>query len=92
MDKEKTHFDLMEEVGQINIFEIIKDDHHNLKIGDKVKCNITKENDWEGYNYLQYYAPFVLKELGEVVSIIGEVVNVRYKTTVMMFNVKELDF
>ena len=89
---EKTHFEYMEEVGQVNIFELLQEEKSPLNIGDKVKCNITEESDWEGHNYLKYYAPFALTDVGEVVNISGDVAIIRYKTTEVMFNIKELDY
>lgn len=67
-----THFELMEKVGQVNIFDILDTPNVALNntpvIGDSVKINVT-QSDEETKNYFKYYYPHVLNKVGEVVEI-----------------------
>lgn len=85
MQTEKTHFEVMEELGQLTIFDlpqiqqeaaVIEDD--SLKIGDKVRCTIDVSES-EAYYYLKYYYPNALTSIGEIVNINGNVISVRFK-------------
>ena len=85
MQTEKTHFEVMEELGQLTIFDlpqvqqesaVIEED--SLKIGDKVRCTIDVSES-EAYYYLKYYYPNALTSIGEVAEIDGNTVYVRFK-------------
>ena len=85
MQTEKTHFEVMEELGQLTIFDlpqvqqeaaVIEED--SLKIGDKVRCTIDMSES-EAYYYLKYYYPNALTSIGEIVNINGNVITVRFK-------------
>ncbi|MFY0744779.1 hypothetical protein AB1K09_20130 [Solibacillus silvestris] len=85
METEKTHFEVMEELGQLTIFdlpqvqqEVAVDEEDSLKIGDKVRCTIDVSES-EAYYYLKYYYPNALTSIGEVVNIQGNVISVRFK-------------
>ena len=82
---EKTHFEVMEELGQLTIFdlpvvqqEVAVIEENQLKIGDKVRCTVD-ESESEAYYYLKYYYPNALTSVGEVIDIEGNVVYVRFK-------------
>lgn len=85
MQTEKTHFEVMEELGQLTIFDlpqvqqeaaVIEED--SLKIGDKVRCTIDVSES-EAYYYLKYYYPNALTSIGEVAEIDGNTIYVRFK-------------
>ena len=85
MQTEKTHFEVMEELGQLTIFDLPQvqqeaavDEEDSLKIGDKVRCTIDVSES-EAYYYLKYYYPNALTSIGEIVNINGNVVSVRFK-------------
>lgn len=83
MQTEKTHFEVMEELGQLTIFDLTAQqestiEEDQLKIGDKVRCEIDKSES-EAYYYLKYYYPNALASIGEVVKINGNVISVRFK-------------
>ena len=85
MQTEKTHFEVMEELGQLTIFDLpqvqqeaVVDEGDLLKIGDKVRC-IIDVSESEAYYYLKYYYPNALTNIGEVVEIEGNVIYVRFK-------------
>lgn len=85
MQTEKTHFEVMEELGQLTIFDlpqvqqeaaVVEED--SLKTGDKVRCTIDMSES-EAYYYLKYYYPNALTSIGEVAEIDGNTVYVRFK-------------
>lgn len=85
MEMEKTHFEIMEELGQLTIFDLPQvqqeaavDEEDSLKIGDKVRCTIDMSES-EAYYYLKYYYPNALTSIGEVAEIDGNTVYVRFK-------------
>jgi len=85
MQTEKTHFEVMEELGQLTIFDLTQvqqeaavDEKDSLKIGDKVRCTIDVSES-EAYYYLKYYYPNALTSIGEVAEIDGNTVYVRFK-------------
>lgn len=83
MQTEKTHFEVMEELGQLTIFDLTAQqestiEENQLKIGDKVRCVIDKSES-EAYYYLKYYYPNALISIGEIVNINGNVISVRFK-------------
>lgn len=87
METEKTHFEVMEELGQLSIFDLpqIKQEAETavveanpLSIGDKVRCTVDMSES-EAYYYLKYYYPNALTSVGEVIDIEGNVVYVRFK-------------
>ncbi|MFS0878061.1 hypothetical protein [Solibacillus isronensis] len=85
MQTEKTHFEVMEELGQLTIFDIPQVqreaeviEESPLKIGDKVRCQIDMSES-EAYYYLKYYYPNALTSIGEIVDIDGNVIFVRFK-------------
>lgn len=83
MQTEKTHFEVMEELGQLTIFDLTAQqestiEEDQLKIGDKVRCVIDKSES-EAYYYLKYYYPNALTSIGEVAEIEGNTIYVRFK-------------
>ena len=84
MQDEKTHFEVMEELGQLTIFDLpqvqkeVVTEEEQLKIGDKVRCTI-EMSESETYYYLKYYYPNALTSIGEIVNIDGNVISVRFK-------------
>lgn len=88
----ENHFEIMEELGQISIFELIEprsDESkrpEQLQVGDKVQCNVTESEDFETYNYLKYYKPSALNSTGEIQAIDGIVLTVRFKNEVVLLN------
>lgn len=85
MQTEKTHFEVMEELGQLTIFDLPQvqqeaavDEEDSLKIGDKVRCTIDASES-EAYYYLKYYYPNALTSIGEIININGNVISVRFK-------------
>lgn len=89
---EENHFEVMEELGQINMFELIEPTPNEskaveqLQVGDKVKCIVTEESDFEAYNYLKYYQPCALNSIGEIQVIEGKVLTVRFKNEIVLLN------
>lgn len=89
---EENHFEVMEELGQINMFDLIEpvsDESKSvelLQVGDKVKCIVTEESDFEAYNYLRYYQPSALNCIGEIQIIEGKVLTVRFKNEIVLLN------
>lgn len=90
--KEQPFQEVMEELGQTNIFEFIEGDKELVPIGvgDKVRCIITPESDEMAYNYFKYNYPQVLTGVGEVVAIQGRTLHVRYKNDVVLLNPEEV--
>ena len=87
------HFEIMEQLGQIDIFEALDDtkDHQiPIGVGDKVRCIVTEESDEMAYNYFKYNYPQVLNGVGEVVAIQGRTLHVRYKNDVVLLNPEEV--
>ena len=94
MEQEQTHFEIMEQLGQISIFDVLpaqKEPEISVAVGDKVRCIITEANDVMSYNYFHYYYPQVLKRMGEVVAIEGRIIHVRFGTDVVQLNVNEIE-
>ena len=62
-----THFELMESVGQTNIFDFLSPTTEPvIQIGDTVKINIDNCDD-EAMNYFKYYYPHVINRRGTVI-------------------------
>lgn len=83
METEKTHFEVMEELGQLTIFDLtaqqeVITEENQLKIGDKARCVIDKSES-EAYYHLKYYYPNALTSIGEVAEIEGNTIYVRFK-------------
>lgn len=93
---EINHFEIMEELGQINMFELMKPASNEVKCvvqlqsGDKVQCIITEESDSDSYNYFKYYHPYVLSGVGEIERIEKGVLSVRYKNEIVLLNPHEV--
>lgn len=93
---EINHFEVMEELGQINMFELMKSAPNELKsadqlqVGDKVKCIVTEDGDSEAYNYFKYYYPHVLTGVGEIVAIDKNVLSVRFKSETVLLKPHEV--
>lgn len=90
MQTEKTHFEVMEELGQLTIFDlpqVQQDDAvieaDSLEIGDKVRCQID-QSEGEAYYYLKYYYPNALTSIGEIMEIEGNVISVRFKGEIVL--------
>lgn len=65
-----THFEAMEALGQVTIYDVLEEDQPSFTVGDKVHVAITPESDYEAYTYLEAYYPIVLKKPGEIVEIL----------------------
>ena len=65
------HFAVMEELGQITIFDFLEATNKRLTAGDKVRVTITLESDEVAYNYLTEYCPAALKKPGEIVEVLA---------------------
>lgn len=82
MEIEKSHFEVMEELGQLTIFDLpaheAESKENQLNIGDKVRCHVS-EGESEAYYYLKYYYPNALTSVGEIVDIEGNTVYTRFK-------------
>lgn len=93
---EVNHFEVMEELGQINMFELIESTSDEsksvvqLQVGDKVQCNVTEDDDFEAYNYLKYYKPSALNNTGEIQKIDGNVLTVIFKTEFVLLNLHQV--
>lgn len=91
MEQEQTHFEIMEQLGQLNLFDVsVNPINVNIAAGDIVRCNITEESNPESYNYFKYYQPNVLKDRGEVIAIQGHTLHVRFKNDVVLLNLDEI--
>lgn len=90
--KEQPFHEVMEQLGQTNIFEFIEKEKEQVPIGigDKVRCIVTEESDEMTYNYFKYNYPQVLTGIGEVVEIRGRTLHVRYKNDVVLLNPEEV--
>lgn len=66
-----SHFAVMEELGQITIFDLLEGVQRRFSVGDKVRITITLESDQEAYNYLAEYCPAALKKSGEIVEVLA---------------------
>lgn len=86
---EKGHFEVMEELGQMNIFDLPEItsspvpaattiEEKPIEVGDKVRCTVDLSES-ETYYYLKYYFPNALTCIGEVENIDGNVIAVRFK-------------
>lgn len=65
-----SHFEAMEALGQVTIYDLLENDQPTFTVGDKVHAAITQESDYEAYMYLEAYYPNVLKKPGEIVEIL----------------------
>lgn len=87
METEKSHFEVMEELGQLTIFDLpvqeVVPEADPLEIGDKVRCQID-QSEGEAYYYLKYYYPNALTSIGEVMKIEGNVISVRFKGEIVL--------
>lgn len=91
MEQEQTHFEIMEQLGQLNLFDVsVNPINTKVAVGDIVRCNITKESDSEAYYYFKYHYPNVLKDPGEVIAIEGHTLHVRFKNDVVLLNLDEI--
>lgn len=63
------HFTVMEELGQITIYDLLDNEQPLFSVGDHVRVTIKPESDAESYNYFKEYYPEVLKEPGEIVQV-----------------------
>lgn len=94
MEQEQSHFEIMEQLGQISIFDVLPTQQEaevSVAVGDKVRCIITEESDEMSYNYFHYYYPQVLKRTGEVMAIEGRVIHVRFGTDIVQLNAHEIE-
>lgn len=66
------HFAVMEELGQITIYDLLDNEQPMFSVGDHVRVTITPDSDAESYNYFKEYYPKVLKEPGKIVQVQGE--------------------
>ena len=66
------HFMMMEELGQITIYDLLDNAQPLFSVGDQVRVTITVDSDAESYNYFKEYYPEVLRELGEIVQVQGK--------------------
>ncbi|MBL3729058.1 hypothetical protein JIN86_05530 [Lysinibacillus sp. HST-98] len=60
-----SHFEAMEALGQVTIYDLLENDQPTFTVGDKVHAAITQESDYEAA-----YCPIVLKKPGEIVEIL----------------------
>lgn len=93
---ERSHFEIMEELGQLSIFDVLGAEMHPkndvedvVNIGDKVKILIS-EDDVDAFNYFKYYYPHFLEGIGKVVAKEGRLYKVRVKSDVLLFHRHEL--
>ena len=94
MEQEQSHFEIMEQLGQISIFDVIPvepETENRIAVGDKVRCNVTEESDEQAYYYFKYYYPQVLKGTGEVVKVVQDVVHVRFGTDIVLLKPHEIE-
>ncbi|EFI67231.1 hypothetical protein BFZC1_17934 [Lysinibacillus fusiformis ZC1] len=61
-----SHFEAMEALGQVTIYDLLENDQPTFTVGDKVHAAITQESDYEAYMYLEAYYPNVLKSLARL--------------------------
>lgn len=66
------HFMVMEDLGQITIYDLLDNEQPRFVVGEQVSVIITPESDAESYNYFKEYYPEVLKESGEIVQVQGK--------------------
>lgn len=66
------HFMMMEELGQITIYDLLDNAQSLFSVGDQVLVTITVDSDAESYNYFKEYYPEVLKESGEIIQVQGK--------------------
>lgn len=93
--EEQTHFEFMEEQGQINMFELIETEpaaakEEPFQIGDKVTCIVSEESDPLSYNYFKYYHPYVLTSVGEIIELVQGNYQVRFKHETLLMKAHEL--
>ena len=60
-----THFEEMEALGQVTIFDVL-----NFAVGDRVRVIITQESDDEAYTCLKAYHPSVFEKPGKIVEVL----------------------
>jgi len=63
------HYRVMEELGQITIFDVLDKEQTVFSVGDHVRTIITPDSDYESYNYFKEYFPEVLKKTGEIIGV-----------------------
>ena len=95
MEQEQSYFEVMEELGQMNIFDVMPAEQEvqemHVAVGDKVRCIVTEESDATAYNYFKYYYPQVLTSAGEVVDIVKNILHVRFKNDVVQLKLHEIE-
>ncbi|MFI2128771.1 hypothetical protein ACH434_01825 [Lysinibacillus fusiformis] len=94
-----THFEAMEALGQVTIYDVLEKDQKDQKdqptfiVGDKVHVAITPESDYEAYTYLEAYCPIVLKKPGEIEEILPKnQYRVNFAGQVQIMRANELTF
>lgn len=86
------HFNAMQAMGQMSIFEVLGNTQQCFEKGDIVRVTITPESDWESYNYLESYCPVALIKPGEIVeSLAKNQYLVSFKGDVQIFNAHEIE-
>lgn len=92
MNTNVEHFQAMQELGQMSIFDVLSDTQQGFAKGDTVRVTITPVSDWESYNYLESYCPVALKKVGEIVeSLAKNQYLVSFYGDIQIFNAHELE-
>ncbi|MFY0521623.1 hypothetical protein ACOMCU_28010 [Lysinibacillus sp. UGB7] len=68
MSCQMDYYMVMEELGQITIFDVLDNEQPAFSVGDHVRVIITPDSDEESYNYFKYHFPEVLKKPGKIIE------------------------